>query len=101
VLQHLLGVEIRNQERNIIALSQSASTPTLHRLTYLNRLPPQDKKGLCALRQESRELVHKDMLNLIRLLDLDADSNAIDAGLDQDALVLISGDGERVQQHFW
>lgn len=41
------------------------------------------------------------MLNLIRLLDLDADAHAIDAGLDQDALVLIPGDGERVQQHFW
>lgn len=40
------------------------------------------------------------MLNLIRLLDLDADAYAIDAGLDENALVFVSGNSERIQQHF-
>lgn len=43
MLQHLLGVEVCDQERNIIAL---------------NRLSPQDEKGLCSLCQKSSELVH-------------------------------------------
>lgn len=40
------------------------------------------------------------MLNLICLLDLNADAHAVDAGLDQDTLVFVSGNGEGVQQHF-
>lgn len=40
------------------------------------------------------------MLYLVRLLDLDADPHAVYARLDQDSLVLVAGDGQRVQQHF-
>jgi hypothetical protein len=41
------------------------------------------------------------MLNLVRLLDLDAYAHAVDARLDQDSLILVTGDGQRVQQDFW
>lgn len=40
------------------------------------------------------------MLNLICLLDLDAYPDAVDAWLDQHPLVLVSGNGQRVQQNF-
>ena len=40
------------------------------------------------------------MLDLIRLLDLDADADTVDARLDEDPLVLISGNRQRVQDDF-
>ena len=41
------------------------------------------------------------MLYLIGLLDLDADADAVDARLDENPLVLISGNRQRVQDNFW
>lgn len=38
------------------------------------------------------------MLNLIGLLDLDADADRVDAGLDQDTLVLVTGNRQRCKQ---
>ena len=40
------------------------------------------------------------MLNLIRLLDLDTDPHAVDAGLNQHPLVFVSRHGQGVQQNF-
>jgi hypothetical protein len=34
--------------------------------------------------------VYQDVLDLVSLLDLDANAHAVDAGLDEDALVLVS-----------
>jgi len=45
--------------------------------------------------------VHQDILNLIRLLDLNANAYAIHTGLDQDSFVLIAGDCQGVEQDFW
>ena len=42
--------------------------------------------------------MHQDVLYLVCLLDLDANSYAINARLDQDFLVLIAGDGERIEE---
>lgn len=39
------------------------------------------------------------MLNLIRLLDLDADADGVDARLDEHPFVLVPGYRQRVQQH--
>lgn len=39
------------------------------------------------------------MLNLVGLLDLDGYPDRVDAGLDQDAFVLVAGDGQRCQEH--
>lgn len=39
------------------------------------------------------------MFNLIGLLDLDADADRVDAGLDQDTLVLVARDGQRREQN--
>lgn len=38
------------------------------------------------------------MLNLVGLLNLNADTNGVDAGLDQDSLVVVAGDVERGEQ---
>jgi hypothetical protein len=43
----------------------------------------------------------QDMLDLVCLLDLDAYPHAVDAGLDQDSLILVARYGEWVQNHFW
>jgi hypothetical protein len=83
VFQHLFGVEVGNQERNVVAL---------------DRLPSQDEERLGTLCQEAGELVHQNVLDLVGLLDLDADAYAVDARLDQDSLVLVARDRQRRQQ---
>ena len=50
--------------------------------------------------QESSELVDQDMLNLIGLLDLNADAHGVNAGLDQNSLVLVSRNRQRRQKNF-
>lgn len=76
-----------------------ASSPPFH-TTYLDRFPPQDEKALCPLLQKPRELVDQDALNLVGLFDLDANAHGVDGRLDQDALVLVAGDGQGGQQDF-
>jgi hypothetical protein len=67
-------------------------------VTDLDRFPPQNEEGLRTLRQESCKLMDQDMLNLIGLLDLDADTDGVDAGLNQDTLVLVARNGQGLQQ---
>ena len=57
----------------------------------LNRFSAQNVEGFGPLSQKPRELVHEYVLDLVRLLDLDGDSDAVDRGLDQDPLVLVAG----------
>lgn len=85
VLEHLLGVEVCNEEGDVVSL---------------DGFPSQNEERLGTLCQEASELVDQDMLNLVCLLDSDADADAVDAGLDEDALVLIAGDGQRVEKNF-
>lgn len=82
VLQHLFRVEVRNQERDVIALPLCQSCCLeLHECTststYIDRLPPQDEERLRSLGQEPRKLVYQDVLNLIRLLYPYADTHAV------------------------
>jgi hypothetical protein len=65
----------------------------------LDGLPPENKERLGALRQEAGKLVDQDMLDLVGLLDLDADSYAVDARLDEDPLVLVARNGQWRQEH--
>ena len=41
------------------------------------------------------------VLDLIRLLYFNADSDTVNARFDQNFLVLIAGDGQRIKEHFW
>ena len=47
-------------------------------------------KVLRALHHEARELVAEDALDLVRLLDLDADPHRVNGWLDEDAFILVS-----------
>lgn len=109
-------MEIRDQEGDVISLlrrsvstlSQGGPRPwgagseqvgrTAVVATHLDRFPPQDEEGLGTLFQEPGELVYQDVLDLVGLLDLDADAHAVDAGLDEDALVLVSRNGQGRQE---
>lgn len=84
VLQHLFGVEVCYQEGNVVTR---------------NRFSPQDKERLGSHFQESSKLVDEQVLNLVGLLDLDADADRVDARLDQDSLVLVAGNGQGREQH--
>lgn len=103
VLQHGFGVEVGDQERDIIALAvrqQSLSHPIRLPHTNLYWLPPQDEERFRALRQESRELVDKDMLDFIRLLYTDAHTDTVDTGFDEDSLVLVARNGQGIEEKF-
>lgn len=65
---------------------------------YLDRLPSQDEKRLGPLRQEPRELVDQDILDLVGLLDADTDTHTVHARLNEHSFILVSGDCQRVQQ---
>lgn len=66
--------------------------------TDLDRLSSQNDKRLCALHEESGEFVCEDPLDLVGLLDADAQSDAVDACLDEHPLVFISRNDERRQE---
>lgn len=67
--------------------------------THLDWFPPQDEESLGSLGQESGKLVDQDVFDFVGLLDLDADAHTVDAGLDEDSLVLVSGNDQGVQQN--
>lgn len=83
VLVHLLRVKIRNQEANVVAL---------------DRFPPQDDKVLRPHHHEPGELVAQDLLDLVGLLDGDADPDRVDRRFDQDAFLLVARNDHRRQQ---
>jgi hypothetical protein len=68
------------------------------RAANLDGLPAEDEEGLGPLGQEAGELVDQDVFDLVGLLDLDADTDAVDAGLDKDAFIVVSRDGQGVEQ---
>jgi hypothetical protein len=94
MLQHLFGMEVCYQERDVISLLSLVSFPTepilpsphpnafLTSQTYLDWLPPQNKESLRSLRQKPGKFMHKNLLNVVCLLDLDANAHAVDAGFD-------------------
>ena len=67
---------------------------------YLDCFPPQNEERLGSLSKKTCELVDKDVLNLICLLDSYADPYAVDAGFYKNLLILIASNCEWVQQDF-
>lgn len=100
MFQHRLGVEIGDQEGDIVALEkfQHGIMKCRADRVYLYRLPPQDKERLGALCQESCELVDQNMFDLVGLLYPDADADTVDTRLNEDLLIFVAGDVQRVQQ---
>lgn len=68
-------MRIRDKKRNIVAG---------------HRLAAQHHKALCTLHQKPRELVAQNLLNLIGLLDLNANTHTVHGRLDQHVLVLVA-----------
>lgn len=85
MLQHLLCVEIGDQERDIVSL---------------NWFPSQNDEALCSLLQEPCKFVDQDVLDFVCLLDLNAYTDTVDTGLDENALILVARDGEWVEDDF-
>ncbi len=44
--------------------------------------------------------MHQYVLNLVCLLDLDAHTYTVDAGLDEDLFIFIAGHGQRIEEDF-
>ena len=63
-------------------------------------LASQDEEGFRALRQESCELVYQDMLNFICLLYSYANTDTVDTGLNEDLLVFIARNSQRIKENF-
>ena len=83
VLVHLFRMEVSDQETDVIAL---------------NRLSSEDEEVLSPHHHEPHELLAKDLLNLIRLLNGNGYTNGVYRGLDLDFFLLVSADDERGQQ---
>ena len=83
MLQHFLGVSVRYQEGNIVAL---------------DRFPPENEERLCSLCQKSGKFMHENMLDLIGLFYPYADSDTVDTGLNENLLVFVPGNGHRIQE---
>jgi len=45
--------------------------------------------------------VYQDILDLVCLLYPDANSDAVDTGLNEDSFVLVTGNSQGVQEKFW
>lgn len=69
----------------------------LRRRTCLDWFPSQDEEGFRSLGEESGEFVDKNLLNLVCLLDFNADADAVDAWLNEDFLVVIPGHCQWIQ----
>lgn len=65
---------------------------------YLYGLPPQNEERLGTLCQEPCELVDQDVFNLVCLLYPDADADTVDTWFDEDLLIFVARDVQRVQQ---
>ena len=83
LLPHPFEVRVRDEERDRVARA---------------RLPPHDDELLGPLRQEARELVAEDLLDLVGLLDREGDPHGIHGALDEAPLLVRARDGDRVQQ---
>lgn len=63
---HLLCVEVGDEKADVIAL---------------HWFPPQDEEVLCSHHHETHEFMAQNLLNLICLLDSDADPDGVDGAL--------------------
>lgn len=85
VLVHSLGVEVGDEERDIVSL---------------DGLTTQDHEGLGTLSQETHKLLGQQLLQLIGLLNSNGDSQRVDGSLNQNFLLRSTRDDDRVQQEF-
>ena len=91
VLQHLLSVEICDQEGYIVALKDvRLFMGRAKGQTNLDGFSPENEEGLCSLSQEPCEFMDQDVFDFISLFDLYADAGTVDARFDENALILVT-----------
>ena len=99
MFQHRLRVVIGDQEGDVVSLPTNQH-PKAQRgwiCTHGYRLPPQHDEAFCSLHHEAREFVTENLLDLIRLLDFDADSDRVDGGFDVYTFIFVARDCQRVK----
>ena len=65
----------------------------------LDGFAPEDEECLSSLSQKSCKLVDEDVLNLVGLFDLDADSDTVDARFYENLFVLIPRNSQRIKEN--
>jgi len=86
MLVHLLGVEVGDEKTDVVAL---------------HWFPPQDEEVLCSHHHETHEFMAQNLLDLICLLDSDADSDRVDGALDQNLLLVVAADDHRLEEQLF
>lgn len=79
-------------------ISDTALWPRL--VTYFDRLPSQNEERLGSLGKKASKLVDKDVFDFIRLFYPYAHSDAVHTGFNEDLLVLIPRNRQRIQKQF-
>lgn len=98
MLQHVLGVEIGDEEGDVISLHLVRISQESGQGSNLDGLSAEDEESLGPLSQESGEFVDQYVLNLVCLLDLYAHPDAVDAGFDEDSLVVVSRHSQGIEK---
>ena len=80
-----LGVDVGDKERDIVHLFALL-------VLLLDGLATEDEEVVCTLGEETHETLGKDLVELIELLQADRNTDAVHTGLDEDTLLLVTGD---------
>ena len=67
---------------------------------YRHRFPTQHNKVLGPHHHEASEFMTQNPLNVIRLFNLDGESEGIDGGLNQDLFILVAGNDNGLENDF-
>lgn len=86
VFVHLFCVEVGDEEAYVVAL---------------HWFSPQDEEVLRSHHHEAHEFMAQDLLNLVCLLDSNADSDRVDGALDQNLLLVIAADDYRLEKQLF
>lgn len=82
MLVHLLGMEVCNQKGDVVAF---------------DGLSAQDDEVFGSHHHEAGEFVTKDLLDLVGLLDGNTDSHGVHRGFDENSLLLVTRNNNRIQ----
>ena len=83
VPEHLFSVKISNEKTNVVAL---------------DLFPTQNDEIFGPTHHESGKFMAQEFLNFVSLLDGDGHPDAVDGGLDENPLLIVSGYDDRVQE---
>ena len=92
MLEHGLGVGVGDEEADV----KVGHLPVLALVD--DGLPSEHKEVLGSLGEEAHEPLRKDVIKLIELLKAYTDTDRVDGTLDEDLLLLVSGDEDRVHE---